>query len=146
MVNPKRFARRFDLAVPARAPVTAIGPDEGHVTVASASGDTEPLRYDRLIPATGTVGVKPAIKGLTRENLFTVRTVPDVDAISAYLGKLHPEPTEAPLRALILGGGYIGLESAERFPRHDIQVTVVEMIDQLMPPLNPEMAEPLRAP
>ncbi len=141
-----RFARRFNVDVRVDTAVTAIDRDRMTVTFATSGGAVEEMGYDRLILATGAVGVVPPIAGLDRDNVFTVRTVPDVDAITAHLGKIGPPgPGDTPPRALVIGGGYIGLETAEQLLRKGLHVTVVEMADQLMLSLDPEMAEPLRA-
>ena len=141
-----RFARRFNVEVRVNTAVTAIDRDLRTVTFATSGGAVEEMGYERLVLATGTVGVVPPIAGLDRDNMFTVRTVPDVDAITAHLGKIGPAgPGDSPPRALVIGGGYIGLETAEQLLRKGLNVTVVEMADRLMLSLDPEMAEPLRA-
>ena len=153
VTTAERFARRFHVDVRLHTHVAAIDRPSRTVSVSLPDGATEDMPYDRLILATGTVSLVPPIEGLRRDNVFTVRTVPDADEILRHLARLVPaeretvEPeiaAEAPPRALVIGGGYIGLEMAEQLRRRRLRVTLVEMADQLMLALDPEMAEPLR--
>lgn len=137
VVKPKQFAERFNIDVRTQTKAAAI--DRQRKTVTLAGGET--LAYDRLILATGTVAVRPPIEGLDSENIFTCRTVPDVDditkRINAALGHERDviaaeAVAHAPLSAVIIGGGYIGLETAEQFLQRGMKVTVVEMLDQVM--------------
>ncbi len=123
VVKPKQFAKRFNIDVRTQTKATAI--DRERRTVTLAGGET--LAYDRLILATGTVAVRPPIEGLDSENIFTCRTVPDVDAIMQKIGGEAESSS-----AVIIGGGYIGLETAEQFLQRGMKVTVVEMLDQVM--------------
>ncbi|MFP4054432.1 MAG: FAD-dependent oxidoreductase [Phycisphaerae bacterium] len=147
VVNPEVFAKRFNVDVRTETRATSIDRDARAVTLAVPGGDSETLCYDRLILATGTTAVRPPIEGLNRENIFQVRTVPDVDAITEFLsrhkaaGELDRTP---PLRALVIGAGYIGLETAEQFRHRGLSVTVVELADQVMLSVDPEMALPLQ--
>jgi len=153
VTTPKLFADRFDVEVRLKTHVVAIDRERQVVTVGLPDGASEEIKYDRLVLATGTLGVVPPIDGLHRRNIFTVRTVPDVDAIMAYLAEICPSESETVaaevarecrLRAVIIGGGYIGLETAEQLLRRGLKVTVVELMDQLMLAVDPEVAEPLR--
>jgi NADPH-dependent 2,4-dienoyl-CoA reductase/sulfur reductase-like enzyme/rhodanese-related sulfurtransferase len=152
--SAKLFARRFNVNVRTSTRVSSVDRAAKTVTLFRPDGAAEQMSYDRLILATGTVNIVPPIKGLDRANIFTCRTVPDVDAITSFLAKLTPIESEtvaaevasdAPRRAVVIGGGYIGLETAEQLLRRKLKVTVVEMADQLMLALDREMAEPLRA-
>jgi NADPH-dependent 2,4-dienoyl-CoA reductase/sulfur reductase-like enzyme/rhodanese-related sulfurtransferase len=147
VVNPQMFAKRFNVDVRTDTRATSIDRDACTVTLAVPGGDSETLSYDRLILATGTTAIRPPIDGLNRDNIFQVRTVPDVDAITEFLsehkaaGELDRTP---PLRALVIGAGYIGLETAEQFRHRGLSVTVVELADQVMLAVDPEMALPLQ--
>ncbi len=139
VVKPKQFAKRFNMDVRTLTMATAIDRRQKTVTLATPDG-SETIPYDRLILATGTVAVRPPIEGLDSSNIFTCRTVPDVDAITkqinAALGQEHgaiaAEAAGAPLSAVIIGGGYIGLETAEQFLHRGMKVTVIEMLNQVM--------------
>ena len=153
VVGEDRFARRYNVALRLNTRASAVNRERRTVTVRPLDGGTEKIHYDRLVLATGAVCIKPPIKGLARENVFTLRTVPEADAITEFLAKASaPErakaaagpAAEAPLRALVIGGGYIGLEMAEQLLRRGLKVSVVEVAEQLMLSLDAEMAEPLR--
>ena len=150
-VKPELFAKRFDIELWVNTRVTSVDPLQRTVSLQRSDGAAEELSYDRLILATGTTAIVPPIKGIHRDNIFTVRTVPDVDAICAHLQSLapvgreaHEAKAEAPLRAVVIGGGYIGLETAEQLLKRGLKVTVVELADQLMLALDKEIADPLR--
>jgi NADPH-dependent 2,4-dienoyl-CoA reductase/sulfur reductase-like enzyme/rhodanese-related sulfurtransferase len=90
--------------------------------------------YDKLILSPGSVPLVPSIPGVNRAGVFTVRGIPDVEAISHWI-----ESTEAG-RAVVVGGGFIGLEMAENLRSRGLEVTLVEMLPQVLPPLDFEMA------
>ena len=147
VVNPKMFASRFNVKIRTDTRATSIDRDERTVTLATPGGDTETLGYDRLILATGTTAIKPPIDGLDRDNIFTVRTVPDVDRITEFLSEntaASAHDQQAPARALVIGAGYIGLETAEQLAHRGMEVTVVELADQVMLATDPEIALPLQ--
>lgn len=154
VVTADGFAKRFNVDVRVRTTVTSVDRAARTVTLRTADGASEEIGYDRLVLATGTTGLVPPIEGLGRKNIFTVRTVPDVDRITELLDAGRPSEAgtvraeaaaEAPLRAVVIGGGYIGLETAEQLRHRGLEVTVIEMLDQLMGgALDPEMTDPLR--
>ncbi len=142
VVQAEEFARRFNVDVRLGVRAESVCPAEHEVTVSTADGGTETLSFSRLILATGTTPIRPPIEGIDRPDVFYCRTVPDVDAI---VDRLAAVPSVRPGRAMIIGGGYIGLECAEQLLRRGLRVTVVELLDQLMGPLDPEMARPVQA-
>ena len=149
VVTPQMFRSRFDIDVRPETLATAVDPRRKCVTLVHA-GESMEIEYDRLILATGTKAVIPPIPGLDKAGMFTVRTVTDVDAIVARLAEVQPAAdratvapeagTESPARALVIGGGYIGLETAEQLRRRGLHVTIVEMLPQLLSSLDAEMA------
>ncbi len=141
--SPKLLARRFNIDVRTLTRATAIDRAKKTVTLRREDGATETIAYDRLILATGTLPIRPPIPGLDRPNVFHCRTVPDVDAITECLGKTAGKTVPGPVYAVVIGGGYIGLETAEQLLRRGVKVTVIEMADQLMPALDKEMARPI---
>ncbi len=149
VVTAGMFRSRFNIDVRTETVATAVDPRRKTVTLVH-EGDSQELQYDRLILATGTKAVIPPIPGLDQAGMFTVRTVPDVDAIVAKLAKVQPAgdrataAPESPARALVIGGGYIGLETAEQLRRRGLHVTIVEMLPQLMAAMDPEMAVPVQ--
>jgi NADPH-dependent 2,4-dienoyl-CoA reductase/sulfur reductase-like enzyme/rhodanese-related sulfurtransferase len=140
------FSRRFGIDVRVRTRVLSVNPADQSVRVVDDEGSEETVAYDRLVLATGTVAIQPPIPGLDRPNIFTVRTVPDVDSIVSHLDELAARPChpEDGCRALVMGGGYIGLETAEQLARLGLKVTVVEKAPQVMSGLDPEVALQVR--
>lgn len=153
VVKPEQFAKRFNIDLRTETMATTIDRQQKTITLTTLDG-SETLSYDRLVLATGTVPVRPPIEGLDSDNIFTCRTVPDADAItqkiSTSLGQEHgaveaETVLDAPLGAIIIGGGYIGLETAEQFLHRGMSVTVVEMLDQIMGgAFDAEMALPVQ--
>ncbi len=142
------FARRFNVDVRTGSRVVEVDPDRCLVTYETETGALGQLTYDRLILATGTLPLMPPIPGLDSRSIFMVRTVPDVDQIRAHVERLDRGQDDGPGqpgRALVIGGGYIGLESAEQLLRLGFQVTLVERAPQVMLSMDPEMAYPLQA-
>ena len=90
--------------------------------------------YDKLILAPGAGAIVPDLPGIRSTNIFTVKTVPDSDAIRSFLDNHQAK------KALVIGGGFIGLETAEALVNRGLEVTVVELAPQILPPLDPDMA------
>jgi len=99
-----------------------------------ATGREYDQPYDALVLSTGASPLKPAIPGIDRAGHFTVRNIPDVERIMAWIKDCKG------CRAVVVGGGYIGLEMAEQLRHRGLGVTVVEALSQVMTPLDPEMA------
>lgn len=135
VAKPELFEKRFNIVVRTRHEATAIDPTRKIVTVLNhAAGQTLELPYDKLILAPGASPVVPPIDGVKSPNVFTLRNVEDTDAIEDYL------KTNKPKRAVIVGAGFIGLEMVEQLHGLGIETTLVELVDQVLPPLDPEMA------
>jgi NADPH-dependent 2,4-dienoyl-CoA reductase/sulfur reductase-like enzyme len=137
VADPAQFVERFLVDLRLNTRVIGVDPADRLVTFVDPAGAQGTLTYDRLILATGTVPIVPRIPGIESSNVFLCRTVPDVDAITERLKNLVGG------HALVFGGGYIGIESAEQLLRRSFHVTVVEMQDQLVGPLDSEMAQPV---
>jgi NADPH-dependent 2,4-dienoyl-CoA reductase/sulfur reductase-like enzyme/rhodanese-related sulfurtransferase len=137
--SPERFAGFFRVNVRLNTAVAAIAAGERQVTCVDREGTGQTLAYDRLILATGTVPIVPPIPGLDAPNIHHCRTIPDVDGIMQRLSQVQAEAKQRSA-ALIIGGGYIGLECAEQLLRRGFTVTLVEAQSQLMGPLDREMA------
>lgn len=129
--TPASLKARFNLDVRTGNTVTAIQPEAKAVMVKTVDGREETLAYDQLVIATGAKPFVPPLPGIDRA--FALRNVADMDAIIARVN-------EAPKTAVILGGGFIGIEMAENLTHRGIATTIVEMADQILPPLDPEMA------
>ena len=92
------------------------------------------LPYDELILSTGSRPIKPNMGGFDGENVFTLWNIPDTDKIYHYVKE------KAPKTAAVIGGGFIGLEMAENLAHRGLSVTVIEKADQVMAPLDKDMA------
>jgi NADPH-dependent 2,4-dienoyl-CoA reductase/sulfur reductase-like enzyme/rhodanese-related sulfurtransferase len=133
--TPEGFAARFKIGVRILSEVTNIDRKAKQVEVTNLK-TKKPYResYDKLVLSPGAEPVKPPIPGVDLEGIFTVRNVPDTDRIKEYIQRNKVR------RALIVGAGFIGLEMAENLQRRGILVTIVEMAEQVMTPLDFEMA------
>lgn len=132
--TPEAFARRFRIDVRTNSEVTAIHPDKKTVEVKGPDGATYEENYDRLLLSPGAVPFRPSLPGIDLPGIFTLRNVADTDAVKSYLGSHNVR------RALVIGGGFIGLEMAENLQEAGAEVAVVEMADQVMAPIDYSMA------
>lgn len=131
----KGFTDRFRIDIRTEQEVTAIRPDKKEVGIKNLStGETYTETYDKLVLSPGAEPLRPGIEGIGSKKIFTLRNVPDTDTIKNYVN------TENPKRAIVVGGGFIGLEMAENLHDLGIQVDVVEMANQVMAPLDFSMA------
>lgn len=132
--TPESLQKRFELDVRPNSEATAINAVQKEVTVRTAEKEYT-LAYDKLILSPGAKPFVPPTKGLEEaENIFTLRSVPDVDAISAFIEK------EQPKKAVVIGAGFIGLEMAESLVHRGLEVTIIEKAPHVLPPLDEEMA------
>jgi NADPH-dependent 2,4-dienoyl-CoA reductase/sulfur reductase-like enzyme/rhodanese-related sulfurtransferase len=130
--TPKSLHDRFRLDVRVHNEVLGIDREAKSVIVLDReSTEIYTLSYEKLILSTGASPIIPPIEGI--ERAFTLRTVEDVEAIVQQVAK-------APSSAVIIGGGFIGLEIAENFVHKGIHTTIIEAASQVLAPLDPEMA------
>jgi NADPH-dependent 2,4-dienoyl-CoA reductase/sulfur reductase-like enzyme/rhodanese-related sulfurtransferase len=101
------------------------------------SGAERDEPWDALVLAPGAAPVRPPLPGVDLPGVFAVRTIPDTRRIRAWIDERRAK------RAVVIGGGFIGLEMAENLAHRGIAVTILEKLPQLMPPLDPEMAAPV---
>lgn len=133
--TPESLRARFALDVRVNHEVLEIRLEARELLVRDAStGNTFVQRWDSLVIATGTVPFVPEIPGIHSTNVSLLRTVPDAEAMKTAV------QGGAVKRAVVIGGGFIGLEAAENLRRAGVEVTLVERARQLLPPLDPEMA------
>ena len=131
----KGFTDRFRIDIRTEQEVTAIRPDKKEVEIKNLStGETYTETYDKLVLSPGAEPLRPGIEGIGSKKIFTLRNVPDTDTIKNYVNNENPK------RAIVVGGGFIGLEMAENLYDLGIQVDVVEMANQVMAPLDFSMA------
>lgn len=134
--TPQAMKAKFDVDVRTASEVTAIHPEKKSVGVRNLkTGESYEETYDKLVLATGSSPLKPPIPGIDTDGIFTLWSVPDTDRIKAYIQEKQPKT------AAVVGGGFIGLEMAENLNRAGIQVSVIEMMNQVMAPLDYEMAQ-----
>ncbi len=130
--TPERLYDRFRLDVRVDTEVIAIEPSSRTVTVQPTGGGVqEQLAYDALVLSPGALPVRPPIEGFDRVRVL--RTVEDAE-------RLVGDVAAAPSTAVVIGGGFIGIETAENLSAAGIPTTIVEAAHQLLPPLDPEMA------
>ncbi|MDY5114318.1 MAG: FAD-dependent oxidoreductase [Bilifractor sp.] len=126
---------RFRVDVRTRNEVTAIDRKQKKIAVTDlASNRTYEEDYDKLVIATGSSPVRPRIPGIDSERIFTLWTVPDAEKIREMAADGRSS------RAIVVGGGFIGLETAENLRKEGLQVSIVEALDQVMAPFDREMA------
>lgn len=127
----------FNLEIHTKAEVIAIQPEQKTVTVRYLrTGEERQERYDVLVLSPGASPIVPRLEGLeeARDRIFTIRNIADVDALKGFID------TTAPKTAVVVGGGFIGLEMAENLRHKGLDVHLVEAADQVMTALDPEMA------
>ena len=136
LMTPELMRDRFNIDVRVENEVTAINRQEKTVTVKKiTTGETYTESYDDLVIATGSSPLRPGIEGIDSDKIRTLWTVPDTDEIRSMVqsGKVKT--------AAVIGGGFIGLEMAENLHHAGIEVTLVEAAQQVMAPLDFEMAQ-----
>ena len=132
--TPEAFGKRFNIDVRVNSEVTRIEADKKLVHVRTSDGREYTESYDKLLLSPGASPVRPPLPGIDSEGIFTLRNVADTDRIKNYM------QTNPVKRAVIVGGGFIGLEMAENLHHAGAQVAVVEMANQVMGPIDFSMA------
>ncbi|MEG1580680.1 MAG: FAD-dependent oxidoreductase, partial [Bacteroidaceae bacterium] len=138
------FEVRFRIDIRVNSEAIAIHLDTKTVDVKNNdTNDTYSLPYDKLVLSPGAEALRPPIAGINDERIFTLRNVPDTDVIKARVETLKSACQEIKRRpsAVIVGGGFIGLEMAENLYEAGLHVSVVEMSNQVMAPLDFSMAQ-----
>lgn len=131
--TPQSFKSRFNVDVRVNSEVTAIHTAEKTVTVRTAEGEYEES-YDKLILSPGAAPIVPPLPGVDNERVFTLRNIPDTEKIREYVEEEFPDS------AVVIGGGYIGVEMAENLKKSGVETTIVELSDHLIAPLDYDMA------
>jgi NADPH-dependent 2,4-dienoyl-CoA reductase/sulfur reductase-like enzyme len=139
LASPDLFRDRFNIEVRLRHEAIGIDRDSHEVIVREMdSGLQYRQSYDVLVLSPGASPIRPPLPGIDLPGIFTLRTLPDSEDIREWIESVKPR------RAVVVGGGFIGLEMAENLVHRGMDVTIVEMAQQLLPPLDPEMAEYVR--
>ncbi len=136
--TPEGFESRYGVTVLVNTEAVEIDRSGKRVKISGADGERW-LDYDKLILAQGGNPVVPPIPGVDSPNVFKLWTIPDMDAISAYM------KTGIPKSAVVVGGGFIGLEMAEAFHARGLSTTVVELMPRIMSVMDPEFGSMIAA-
>ena len=128
--TPESFGKRFNVDVHTENEATAIDPATKTVTIRRHDGSSYTESYDKLLLSTGASPVRPPLEGIDSEGIFTLRNVNDTDNIKHYLS------SNGIKNAIVVGGGFIGLEMAENLHHAGANVTVIEMGSQVMAPVD----------
>ncbi|MGH8526655.1 MAG: NAD(P)/FAD-dependent oxidoreductase, partial [Gammaproteobacteria bacterium] len=138
MASREMFRERFNIEVQTESEVTRIDRNARTITVRDVrTSNTRMERYDALVLSPGAAPIRPPLPGVDRPGVFAVRTIPDSRRIRSWIAD-HSAKT-----AVVVGGGFIGLEMVENLVHRDLSVAILEKLPQVMPPLDPEMAIPL---
>lgn len=128
--TPRRFKNMFNIDVRINTEVVEINSDEKYVL----TQNNEKINYDKLVLAQGANPIKPPFEGIENDNIFTLRTLADADKIKEYIGKNDVK------RAVVIGGGFIGIEMAENLAHLKLDTKVIELSEQILMPVDYEIA------
>jgi NADPH-dependent 2,4-dienoyl-CoA reductase/sulfur reductase-like enzyme/rhodanese-related sulfurtransferase len=135
VTTAEAFRGRYNIDVRIFSEVIAIDTKNKQIEVKNLkAGETYRESYDKIILSPGAEPVRPPFKGIELDQIFNLRNIPDSERIKAYVDTKRPES------AVVVGGGFIGLEMAENLVRRGVKTTIVEMLNQVMTPLDYEMA------
>src|SRR5664279_4498524 len=125
------FHQRFNIDVRVTTEVTSIDPVKKTVTaIKQTTGEVYEETYDKLILSPGAEPLRPPLPGINNEGIFTLRNVKDTDYIKSYVHQRHIK------KAVVIGAGFIGLEMAENFHDLGLEVTIIEMGNQILAPVD----------
>lgn len=129
------FTARYKVDIRIFSEVLSIDRKSNEIEVRNIkSNEIYRERYDKIILSPGAEPLKPPLEGINLDNIFSLRNIPDTDLIKSVVDNQKPET------AVVVGGGFIGLEMAENLVHRGVQISIVEMLDQVMAPLDYEMA------
>lgn len=135
VVTPEKLHAMMNIDSRVFHEVLGINREEKNVLVRDLTTDCEYLEtYDKLVLSPGASPIVPPLPGVDLPGVFTLRNLPDMDRIKKFVDE------EKPARAVVVGGGFIGLEIAENLHHRGVQVTLIELINQVMAPIDYEMA------
>lgn len=140
IATPEMFRNRFKIDVRLQSEVVAVDRKNSRIQIKDrSSGDIYYEKYDALVLAPGASPIKPTMPGVDLPGIFSLRTIPDSRQIKAWIAQRNAK------HAVVVGGGYIGMEMTENLVNLGLSVTIVEMQSQVMPLLDPEMVSPIHA-
>ena len=138
VASPQMFRERFNVEVHTNTDVVGINRTARTISVRDLqTGHSRTERYDALVLSPGAAPIRPPLPGVELPGVFAVRNIPDSRRIRSWIADRRASA------AVIVGGGFIGLEMVENLVHRGLSVTVLEKLPQVMPPLDPEVAVPL---
>ncbi len=132
--TPEAMQARFAIDVRVHSEVTAVHPDKKTITISSKDRGVYEESYDYLVLSPGAKPIRPDLPGIGSSRVFTLRNIPDTDRIKAFVDQ------ENSRRAVVIGGGFIGVEMAENLKERGLAVTLVEAAPHILPPFDGDMA------
>jgi NADPH-dependent 2,4-dienoyl-CoA reductase/sulfur reductase-like enzyme/rhodanese-related sulfurtransferase/TusA-related sulfurtransferase len=132
--TPEAMRARFAIDVRVQSEVTAVHPDRKAITVNSKDRGQYEETYDYLILSPGAKPIRPNLPGINSSRIFTLRNVPDTDRIKAFVDR------ENSRQAVVVGGGFIGVEIAENLKERGLEVSITEAAPHILPPFDSDMA------
>jgi NADPH-dependent 2,4-dienoyl-CoA reductase/sulfur reductase-like enzyme/rhodanese-related sulfurtransferase len=139
IATPELFKKRFNIEVRVQSEVRAIDKGKRMIEVMRTdTGEVYGESYDALVLATGSMPIRPPLPGIDLPGILSLRTIPDSRQIREWIVDRNAG------RAVVVGGGFIGLETAENLVKRGISVTIIDMLPQVMPPIDAEMAVPIQ--
>ena len=157
VASEQLFREHFAIDVRTGCEAVGIASKEKQLTVRNVkTGEIAVLPYDKLVLSLGAASVRPPLPGIDLPGIFHVRTIPDARSIrewiergSQFLTGMHRysgfQTVKPKARAVVVGGGFIGLEMVENLVHRGFDVTLVEMLDQVLPPVDREEARAVEA-
>jgi NADPH-dependent 2,4-dienoyl-CoA reductase/sulfur reductase-like enzyme/rhodanese-related sulfurtransferase len=151
VATEQMFRAVFNIDVRTGCEAVSISPRKKTVDLRNvATGEVTTESYDKLVLSPGAAPIRPPLPGIDLPGIFSFRTVPDARTIRQWLHRGETKTgmdsytghqvVTKPMRAVVVGGGFIGLEMVENFAHLGLEVTLVEKLNQVMPPLDPEMS------
>jgi NADPH-dependent 2,4-dienoyl-CoA reductase/sulfur reductase-like enzyme/rhodanese-related sulfurtransferase len=152
VATEQTFRESFAMEVRTNCEAVGISAKDKTVQLKNhATGEVSTEQYDKLVLSPGAAPIRPPLPGIDLPGIFSVRTVPDARNIRAWLDRGAADQSgmnsytgfqtmTKPKRAVVVGGGFIGLEMVENLVHRGLEVTLIEKLSQVMPPLDPEMA------
>jgi len=134
IMTPEKFWARSRIHAHANHEVLSINRANKTIRVRAADNTERDAAYDKLILSQGARPVLPSIPGIELPYIFKLRDIPDMDRIATFINEHKPK------KAVVIGGGFIGMEMAEAFHRRGMHVTVVERTPHILPLLDHDMA------
>jgi len=152
VATEQTFRDQFAIDVRTRCEVVGVSAERKTVDLKNhVTGEITTEHYDKLVLSPGAAPIRPPLPGIDLPGIFSVRTVPDARNMRAWLDRdvtaqsgmdsyTGYQTLTKPKRAVVVGGGFIGLEMVENLVHRGLEVTLIERLGQVMPPLDPEMA------